>query len=88
MLGLSSIRMSNQNNFPANRSMGCHRRPVGNGRRIIRTRTITIDAHTFGAWPLIIYSWYLYGNVTITSGSDNVGIQIQNVGAIDMVNEN
>lgn len=32
-LGLSSIRMSNQNNFPANRSMGCHRRPVG--RRII-----------------------------------------------------
>ena len=33
MLGLSSIRMSNQNNFPAIGSMGCHRRPVG--RRII-----------------------------------------------------
>ena len=27
MLGLSSIRMSNQNNFPAIGSMGCHRLP-------------------------------------------------------------
>ncbi len=33
LLGLSSIRMSNQNNFPGHGSMGCHRRPVG--RRII-----------------------------------------------------
>ena len=29
MLALSSIRMSNQNNFPAFGSMGCHRLPVG-----------------------------------------------------------
>ena len=46
MLGESSIRMSNQNNFPAIGSMGCHRRPVG--RRIIiiiiRTGTNTIGA--------------------------------------------
>ena len=35
MLGLSSIRMSNQNNFPAIGSMGCHRLPVGSGRIII-----------------------------------------------------
>ncbi len=41
LLGLSSIRMSNQNNFPANGSMGCHRRPVGR-RRIKRTGTETI----------------------------------------------
>ena len=35
MLGLSSIRMSNQNNFPAIGSMGCHRLPVGRNGRII-----------------------------------------------------
>ena len=29
MLGMSSIRMSNQNNFPVIGSMGCHRLPVG-----------------------------------------------------------
>ena len=45
MLALSSIRMSNQNNFPAIGSMGCHRRQVGRKRRIIiRTGTDTIGA--------------------------------------------
>ena len=56
MLGLSSIRMSNQNNFPAFGSMGCHRLPVGrrknnnnkNGNRYNRC------LRTFGAWPLNI----------------------------------
>ena len=55
MLGLSSIRMSNQNNFPAIGSMGCHRLPWRkknnnnkNGNRYNRC------LRTFGAWPLII----------------------------------
>jgi len=44
MLVKSSIRMSNQNNFYANGSMGCQLEEEGNGRIIIRTGTDAIGA--------------------------------------------
>ena len=49
LMGLSSIRMSNRNNFPGNGSMGCHRRPVG--RRIIIIINIAASSNYRGQGP-------------------------------------
>ena len=57
MLGLSSIRMSNQNNFPAIGSMGCHRlqeRKKKKNNNNKNANGYNRCLRTFGAWPLNI----------------------------------
>ena len=54
MLGLSSIRMSNQKNFPAIGSMGCHRLPWRKKKNNKNGNRYNRCLRTFGAWPLNI----------------------------------